>query len=119
MRNISFFLTTDQVRNRTKTVTRRLGWKNLKPGTLLCAVRKCQGLKAGEKVEKLATIKVKFVTQEPLRHLTQLPYYGKDECEREGFPDMSPEEFIEFFCKAHKDISPDAYVTRIEFEYAE
>ena len=36
MRNISFALTKQQFLDRTKTVTRRLGWKNLEVGTLLC-----------------------------------------------------------------------------------
>ena len=48
MRNISFMLTKDQVRNRHKTVTRRLGWRRLKPGDVLRGVEKAMGLKAGE-----------------------------------------------------------------------
>lgn len=51
-------LTTDQVRNRTKTVTRRLGWKFLQPGDIVNAVKKGMGLKKGEKVEVLGQIKV-------------------------------------------------------------
>jgi hypothetical protein len=47
MRLISFALTTGQIRNRTTTVTRRLWWKNLKPGTLLQPVEKAPGLKKG------------------------------------------------------------------------
>ena len=50
-RNMSFSLTTDQVRNRTKTVTRRLGWwKNkhgkrlLQVGDIVNACVKCMGL---------------------------------------------------------------------------
>lgn len=35
MRNMSFQLTVAAVRGRTKTVTRRLGWSWLEPGTLL------------------------------------------------------------------------------------
>ena len=58
MRNISFMLTTEQIINRTKTVTRRNGWKNLKKGDLLCGARKCMGLRPGEKMERLSTIRV-------------------------------------------------------------
>lgn len=36
-RNMSFSMTTEAVRNRTKTVTRRLGWEFLKPGDILWA----------------------------------------------------------------------------------
>jgi len=50
MRNMSFFLTTDQIRNKTKTVTRRDGWLFLKPGDIVQACVKCQGLKKGEKI---------------------------------------------------------------------
>lgn len=57
MRNMSFMLTPDQILNQTKTVTRRLGWATLKPGTLVRAVRKCQGLKKGEKIEALAVLR--------------------------------------------------------------
>lgn len=40
MRSMSFMLTTDQVRNQTRTVTHRTGWAELKPWTLLRAVVK-------------------------------------------------------------------------------
>jgi hypothetical protein len=50
-RYISFMLTQPQIRARTKTVTRRMGWKDLKPGTLLMAAEKCQGLGKGGKIK--------------------------------------------------------------------
>jgi hypothetical protein len=43
MRSMSFALTTDQVRARTKTVTRRLGWTFLKAGDRIRAVVRCHG----------------------------------------------------------------------------
>lgn len=117
MRNISFALTTEQVRNQTKTVTRRLGWKNLKPGTVLQPVVKGMGLKKGEKVEKIGgPIRVKSVRREYLALLTFDLVYGYAECEAEGFPEMSPEEFVEMFTE-HNDCDEDEEVTRIEFEY--
>ena len=58
MRNISFSMTTEAVRRREKTVTRRLGWWNLKPGTVLQAVEKAQGLKKGEHVKPICLIRV-------------------------------------------------------------
>jgi hypothetical protein len=64
MRNISFMLTTDQIRSRTKTVTRRTGWANLVPGQLLRGVGKDMGLKAGEKDKELAVIRVVSVRPE-------------------------------------------------------
>lgn len=109
-RLISFAMTTEQVRKKTKTVTRRVGWLDLKPGEILQAVEKAQGLKSGEKVKRLCLIRVKKVTRVRLRHIT------KREVEREGFPGMSPEEFVRFFCEGHK-CAPGDKVTRIEFEY--
>lgn len=120
MRNISFAMTTEQVRQRTKTVTRRMGWANLKQGELLSAVVKSQGLKKGEKVERLATIRVKDARRELLDRLTADLDYGFAETAREGFPESDerhwPSEFIAFFCRSHK-CKPDEMVTRIEFEY--
>lgn len=57
-RNISFALTTEQFRNRTKTVTRRAGWKFLKAGDILNGCVKCMGLRPGEKIERLGQIRV-------------------------------------------------------------
>jgi len=111
MQNISFFLTTEQVRNKTKTVTRRAGWWNLKPGETLNACVKCQGLKKGEKIEHICQIRIKSVKPEMLRNIT------KAECILEGFPEMEPEEFIRMFCSTHKGCTPDQVINRIEFVY--
>ena len=46
-RNISFFLTKRQFLDRSKDVTRRLGWNWVKPGDVLCGIEKGQGLKRG------------------------------------------------------------------------
>ena len=119
-RNISFALTTDQIRNRTKTVTRRLGWENLKPGQMLNACVKCMGLKPGEQIQRLGQIRVVRVTREPLFAMMRDRAYGKKEAEREGFPHMDGEQFVEMFC-AH--MRPrhgcNTRVTRIEFEYVD
>lgn len=114
MRNISFALTTDQIRARTKTVTRRLGWKTLRPGTLLRAVVKSRGLKPGETVQPLAVIRVVKVTREPLREIAR---HGDDPA-LEGYPQMTPEQFVAHFC-GHMKVTPDTEVTRIEFEYVD
>lgn len=116
MRNISFALTTDQFRNRTKTVTRRLGWKFLKPGDVLCACVKCQGLKAGEKLDRLGVIRVVDVRREPLSAMASPITYGQVEATREGFPHLLGHQFVEMFCE-HMRCHPDTEVTRIEFAY--
>ena len=108
-RNMSFALTTEQVLNETKTVTRRLGWKNLEQYQEVWACKKCMGLKKGEKVEKIAMLTILNVRREPLNAITQ------EEVVKEGFPDMTRDQFIKFFCKTHKGCTPDTEVTRIEF----
>ena len=119
-RHMSFSMTTKAVRNRTKTVTRRLGWDFLCPGDLLWAVEKGQGLKRGEKVKKLALIRVVSVRREPFaRALFSDPAgYGQEELCREGFPHLTLLEFVEMFCKAN-GCDDDTPVNRIGFEYVE
>lgn len=119
-RNISFALTTEQFRNRTKTVTRRLGWKFLKPGDVLCGCVKCMGLKPGERIERLGFIRVVSVRRERLSKMTSFLSYGFQETTREGYPDGShkhfPSVFVDMFCSA-MGCEPTDEVTRIEFEY--
>lgn len=109
-RNMSFSLTTDQVRNQTKTVTRRTGWRVIKPGDIINACVKCMGLKKGDKVEKICQIHILSTRWEPLHIISD------EEVIREGFPDMTPKGFVEMFCKANK-CRPDEVINRIEFEY--
>lgn len=122
MRNISFALTTEQVCKRIKTVTRRTGWGSLQPGTLLCAVRKGMGLRRGERVERLGTIRVVSVRRERLSRMVEDEAYGRSECAAEGFasdPVLStPVEFVQWFAASHKCDASDE-VTRIEFEYVD
>lgn len=108
MRLMSFALTTAQLLDGSKTVTRRVGWANLKPGDRLKAVRKAMGLRLGEKVDVLAEIEVVSVRRERLDAVDAV------DCIAEGFPDMSPDEFVEFFLDAN-NCKADTEVTRIEF----
>lgn len=118
MRNMSFALTTTQVLEQTKDVTRRLGWEFLNVGDLIQPVKKCMGLKPGEKIEKLGPpVRVVSRLRLPLSHLVTDYHYGIGECQREGFPDMTPEQFVEMFCATHKGCTPDTVITRIEFVY--
>jgi hypothetical protein len=122
-RNISFALTTDQVRNRTKTVTRRLGWKDLQPGTILQPVVKAQGIPKGGKVEKIGgPIRVVSARRERLaRLLYESDEWAHREVVAEGFPCWSRFDFFGFFSKSHGAKSEEQAlkmeVTRIEFEY--
>lgn len=137
--NISFSMTTRQIRERTKTVTRRLGWWNTKPGDRLQACDKCMGLKKGQKPVVLCEIEIVSSRLEPLRaiHMEGEPGvrlegfrtvmdFGHDAC-LDLWPDLlypsnanaTPQQFIEFFCRAHKNqrCSPSTLVQRIEFKY--
>ncbi len=70
-RNISFMHTQEQFRRQTKTITRRLGWRFLKPGDILNGCEKCQGLKRGEKIRVLGQIRVISVSEERLNCIGQ------------------------------------------------
>ena len=125
MRNISFALTTDQIRRREKTVTRRIGWKFLKVGDLLQPIVKGQGIQKGRKVEKIGgPIRVTRITRELMSQFEHRPD-AAEECRREGFPDLTPWQFFRFFQHTHTNhffrfAKPvDLEVTRIEFEYVE
>lgn len=54
---------------REKTVTRRLGWRFLKPGDRLTLVRKSMGRKPGEPLVRLADVEVVSVRREPLLYI--------------------------------------------------
>jgi len=110
MRLISFAMTTRQFLDGSKDVTRRKGWKNLKPGERLMAVEKGQGLKKGEKVRRLGEIEVLEVEREPLHAICDHP----GDCAREGFPEMTNMQFIEMYCR-HNGGTPSQIVTRIVF----
>lgn len=105
-------LTREQMLDRTKTVTRRLGWKNLRPGTRLLAVERCQGIKPGQTVEIFGEIEVVSVRRE------RLDAIDSRDCTREGFPGMTRDQFVEMFCN-HMTASPGTEITRIEFRHVE
>jgi hypothetical protein len=116
--NISFAMTTRQVEDGEKDITRRIGWKKLKAGTRLQAIVKGQGLKKGEKVQRIRIIEVVSVRREPLRRMIDEPAYGASEVRREGFPELTAWAFVEMFCVSH-DCVPETIITRIEFRYVD
>jgi hypothetical protein len=103
-------LTTEQIRSKTKTVTRRLGWWNLKPGEVIHACVKCMGLKKGEKIERICTIRIVSIQREALGDISLADVI------REGFPDWGPEQFITMFLE-HNKCRITTMINRIEFEY--
>jgi hypothetical protein len=110
MLNISCSLTRKQIWERTKTETRRLGWLHARVGMELQFCEKCQGLKRGEKLVKVRQVRVTEVRRERLDAIDQ------EGVNREGFPEMTPAQFVEMFCRNMK-CKPDMVITVIRFEY--
>jgi hypothetical protein len=111
---MSVALTSAAVRERRKTVTRRLGWAFLKTGERLTWCEKVQGRKRRdgtvEPLVRIAEVEVVSVRREPLSSI------GPGETALEGFPDMTGGAFVEFFCNAMR-CEPDTLVTRVEWRY--
>lgn len=145
---MSFAKTVLQLLDGTKDVTRRDGWAFLKAGDVLEAIEwsprvgprwacgdvepcgwlgttaplyergiliDCPG--CGRKAiyrrpRRGGLLRVLSVRREPLGEITQ------DDVRREGFPDLTPEEFIALYC-APGPPEPHRIVTRIEFKKEE
>jgi hypothetical protein len=105
-RRMSFSKTLEQMRARTKTVTRREGWRDAQRGERITAVEKGMGIKAGERQVVIHDIEVLHVRRERLGDITP------EDVEREGFPGWTPAQFIEFYGKP-----AEHPVTRIEFRH--
>ena len=126
-RLMSVALTTDAVRARQKTVTRRNGWHHLKPDDHLQLVVKAMGLRKGEHPELVERVRVVRVEREPLGFVTD------HEVELEGLADVAAAAvaageaedpaawFCRFWLSSHgyaPDADPDhVEVTRIEWVY--
>lgn len=141
-RLMSVSLTEQAVVERRKTVTRRTGWKFLKPGDRLTLCRKvmgrgkcpeCKGscrchyplaspagwwgcITCGgtgtEPLVRLAEVEVVDVRREQLREIHMRPA----DVDAEGFPGWTPRQFVDFFCE-HMGGAPNQEVTRIEWRY--
>lgn len=111
-RLMSVSLTEQAVVERRKTVTRRLGWKFLKPGDQLTLCRKVMGRRKGEPLVRIAEVEVVSVRR------VELDSIGPTDVRREGFEHGTPEQFVAFFCD-HMKCTPDTWVTRIEWRYLE
>lgn len=114
MRRMSFALTERQFLAGEKDVTRRLGWAFLRPGDHVLAIRKGMGLARGEKQVVLGEIETVSVRRELLDAILA----NRDDCRREGYPELRPDEFVSMFCAAMR-CHPGVTVTRIEFRRVE
>lgn len=119
-RLMSVALTEHAVVARQKTVTRRLNWwadrnyrRIVRPGDQLQLCRKVMGRRPGEPLVRLALVEIVDMSRQQLR-VRNTP----DEAAREGFPDWTWPEFVDFFC-THMGCTPDTPVTRIEWRYVD
>lgn len=117
-RLISFGLTQQQIADRVKTVTRRLGWGDLKAGTELRGVDRVMGFRKGQRPVDLCRIHVVDVRREPLARMVEDLEYGRREVVLEGFAGLSPDEFVAMFCR-HMRCDRDRCITRIAFEFVD
>jgi hypothetical protein len=120
-RLMSVAFTEKQVRNRTKTVTRRAGWKHAKVGDRLTLCRKVMGRKPTEPLVRITEVQIVDIRRERLRAMVDDLDYGFAETTLEGFPEGTPEHFpSEFIRKYFTDaqrMTLDDEVTRIEWRY--
>ena len=110
-RNMSFMLTTRQMYAREKTHTIRNGWWNLKPGEIINAVEKCQGLKKGEKIVRICQIRVVST------RTSRLMFVTPELCVKEGFPELTPDDFEDMFIRHNRAVNFYTPLNFIEFEY--
>lgn len=109
-RNMSVAYTKDAVLKEAKDVTRRLGRWFVKPGDIVHLVNRTMGFKKGERPVRYKTVRIVSARPEPLNAITQ------EECRREGFPDLTPTEFVALFSR-HNKCSEDRVINRIEWQY--
>ena len=121
--------TTEAVRSRKKTVTRRLGWQFLKPGDHLTLCKKVQGRKKGEPLERIAEVEVISVRREPLLAITDedvakeavpTDCFEMLEEQEDGTWQPPTHEWVRWFSE-ELGLDPSHYyeqmVTRIEWRY--
>lgn len=113
MRNMSFSKTTAQMYARTKTVTRRYGWWFLKCGDRIQAVEKGMGLKKGKTMKKICVIEIVSARMESIGEITEA------ECKLEGFPAMSPNDFMRMLVAMCPKYIQASLPNRIEFKYVD
>jgi hypothetical protein len=108
---MSVALTEARVVDRTKTVTRRLGWLFLRPGDRVTLCRKVMGRRAGEPLVRIAEVEIVSIWRERLEDISP------EDVAAEGFPEWTPAQFVAFFRDHMRAFNPAVVVTRIEWRY--
>lgn len=116
-RLMSVSITERAVRDRRKTVTRRLGWRFLRPGDRLTLCRKVQGRRPGEPLIRIAEVEVVDVRREPLSAMTDADV-GREgiDAALEVAGRTEAEAWVSWFAWT-MGCSVDDEVTRIEWRY--
>ena len=112
MRLMSVSMTEAAVLDRTKTVTRRLGWRVLKVGDRVTLCRKVMGRVKGEPLVRICNVEIVGVRRERLGEITS------EDVALEGFPSWTTAQFVIMFMRAMK-CDHLTEVTRIEWRYLE
>jgi len=81
----------------------------LRPGDQLTLCRKVMSRRHGEPLDRIATVEVVSVRRELLDAVTAA------EVAAEGFPQMIPAQFTDFFCATHRGCGPGTEVTVIQW----
>ncbi len=110
---MSFSATTEQMYNRTKTVTRRgvNTWENLQTGDRLLAIEKGMGLAKGEKQVIIGVIEIVNNSVEPLGLVDD------EEARREGFETL--DQFKTVWANLNGGWHDDGLARRISFRHVE
>jgi len=111
-RNMSFSMTTEQVRNGTRPSP--AAWAGATP-TRRTAVggREGAGLRKGEKIKRIRMIRVVSIEAEPLEDLYEYPD-ARRRWPARGFRAWSPGSFLHLFCE-YNGVTLNGWVNRIEF----
>jgi hypothetical protein len=104
-------LTEAQVRDRAKTVARPPGRPVLRPGDRITLYREVPGRHPGETLDRVAAVEVVSVRREPLDAITAADLTA------EGFPRMTPAEYVLHFRATHRGCTPQTEITRIAWRY--
>jgi hypothetical protein len=83
----------------------------LRVGHQLILCRKVMGRRRGEPLERIAVVEVTAARRERLDAISAPDVIA------EGFPHMTPPEFVSFFGSTHRGCGPGTEVTRIEWRY--
>ena len=103
----------------TDVTRRRIPKRPRAPGQHVTAVEKMQGLKKGEHQVVWAELKFVSIEHEPLGDIISRPYRNSQvsEVTREGFPELTPEEFVEMVIRQYgrKKMNVDTMIERIQY----